>query len=93
MKTAKKGNEILHLDRLNRSSYQQLHDEGKKGLLECPVCSEIVVLFLGIDKDPHFEHKITKKPACQDGESIKLQFLQLVIVEKSMDFNSLNQGR
>ena len=68
MKTAKKGHEILHLDRLNRSSYQQLHDEGKKGLLECPVCSETVVLFLGIDKDPHFEHKITKKPACQDGD-------------------------
>ena len=37
MKTAKKGNEILHLDQINRTSYQQLYDESKKGLLECPM--------------------------------------------------------
>ncbi len=68
MKTAQKGNEIIHLDKINRTSYQQLHDESKKGLLECPVCSEKVVLFLGICKDPHFKHMITKNPICQDQE-------------------------
>ena len=45
-----------------------MHDESKKGLLECPVCSEKVVLFLGICKDPHFKHMITKNPICQDQE-------------------------
>ena len=32
------------------------------------VCSEKVVLFLGIGKDPHFQHMITKNPTCQDQE-------------------------
>src|SRR3954452_3573141 len=84
MKTAKKENEILHLDKLDRSSYQQLHDEGKKGLLVCPVCFEKVVLFLGIGKDPFFQHMITKNPTCQDHET---QRTPVAAVSNSREIN------
>ncbi|WP_071393937.1 ATP-dependent helicase [Bacillus tuaregi] len=71
MKTAKQGNQLIYLDNTNRSSYQRIYDEGKKGLLECPVCSEKVRLFLGITKDPFFQHIYTKKPTCQDPATIE----------------------
>jgi DNA helicase II / ATP-dependent DNA helicase PcrA len=84
MKTAKKGNVILHIDQINRTSYQQLHDEGKKGLLVCPVCFEKVVLFLGIGKDPFFQHMITKNPTCQDHET---QRTPVATVSNSREIN------
>src|SRR3954471_12696453 len=70
MKTAIKGNQLIYLDQINRSSYQQLYNEGKKGLLQCPVCSEKVRLILGIEKDPHFQHILTRNPVCQDQEGM-----------------------
>lgn len=70
MKTAIKENQLIYLDHITRSSYQQLYDEGKKGLLQCPVCSEKVRLILGIEKDPYFQHTITKNSACEDQEAM-----------------------
>ncbi|KAA9027589.1 ATP-dependent helicase [Niallia endozanthoxylica] len=69
MRTAKQGNQLIDLDNTNRSSYQRIYEEGKKGHLECPVCSEKVRLFLGIDKDPYFQHLHTKSPNCKDQET------------------------
>ncbi|MBB6443571.1 ATP-dependent helicase [Bacillus benzoevorans] len=68
MKTAKKGNEWIHLDKLDRSSYQRLHDDGKKGLLTCPVCSEQVRFILGISSAPHFQHVKSRDRICSDPE-------------------------
>ncbi len=68
MKTAKKGNEWIQLDKIDRSSYQRLYDEGRKGILTCPVCSEPVKLILGITSEPHFQHAFTKDSLCSDPE-------------------------
>ena len=35
MKTAIKGNQLIHLSNLNRSTYQQLFEESKKGQWQC----------------------------------------------------------
>jgi len=66
MKSAKRGNEWIHLDKLDRSSYQRLHDDGKKGLLTCPVCSEQVRFILGISSAPHFQHVKSRDKFCPD---------------------------
>ncbi|MCQ6274282.1 ATP-dependent helicase [Bacillus sp. V3B] len=66
MKIAIKENQLIYLDQITRSSYQQLYAEGKKGLLQCPVCSDKVRLILGIEKAPYFQHTTIKSPACQD---------------------------
>ena len=66
MITAKKGNEWIQLDKVERSSYQRLYEDGKKGLFTCPVCSEQVKLILGIMSAPHFEHAFTKDAQCSD---------------------------
>lgn len=68
MKTAKRGNEWIHLDKLDRSSYQRLHDDGKKGLLTCPVCSEQVRFILGITSAPHFQHVKSRDRFCPDSD-------------------------
>lgn len=68
MKTALKENQLIHLDHINRSTYQQLYEEGKKGLLRCPVCSEKILLYLGIEKDPFFQHRKENK-SCEEMES------------------------
>lgn len=68
MKTAKKGNEWIQLDKIDRSSYQRLYEEGRKGLLTCPVCSEPVKLILGIMSEPHFQHAFTRDSLCSDPE-------------------------
>ncbi|WP_394235364.1 UvrD-helicase domain-containing protein [Niallia oryzisoli] len=69
MKTAKKGNQTINLYDTDRSSYQRIYSEGKKGQLECPICSEKVRLFLGINEEPYFQHIHTKNPACKDAET------------------------
>lgn len=65
MKTAIKGEQLLDLDTINRSSYQQIYEDGKKGLLTCPVCSDQVKLYLSIEKAPFFQHSNTNNH-CQD---------------------------
>ncbi|WP_338473166.1 ATP-dependent helicase [Niallia sp. XMNu-256] len=65
MKTAIKGDQLIHLEMIDRSSYQRLYEEAKKGQLLCPVCSENVRLILGIEKDPYFQHHSHKTKICQ----------------------------
>ena len=65
MKTAIKGDQLIHLNTLNRSTYQQLFEESKKGQWQCPACSENVRLILGIEQDPYFQHVSNKNTICQ----------------------------
>ena len=65
MKTAIKGDQLIHLSTLNRSTYQQLFEESKKGQWQCPACSENVRLILGIEQDPYFQHISNKNTICQ----------------------------
>ena len=65
MKTAIKGDQLIHLSTLNRSTYQQLFEESKKGQWQCPACSENVRLILGIEQDPYFQHVSNKNTICQ----------------------------
>ena len=65
MKTAIKGEQLIYLSTLNRSTYQQLFEESKKGQLQCPACSETVRLILGIEQDPYFQHISNKNTICQ----------------------------
>ncbi|WP_338449012.1 ATP-dependent helicase [Niallia oryzisoli] len=81
MKTAKQGNQLIVLDETNRSSYQRIYEDGKKGLLECPVCSEKVRLFLGIEKDPYFQHNYTKHSNCTDPEIEEQTAADLIVRE------------
>ena len=57
LKTAIKGDQLIQLDTIDRSSYQRVYEDGKKGQLQCPVCSEKVRLILGIEKNPYFQRK------------------------------------
>ncbi len=65
MKTAIKEDQLIHLETIDRSAYQRVYEEGKKGQLSCPVCSEQVRLILGIEKAPYFQHISKKNKACQ----------------------------
>lgn len=65
MKTALLEKRTITLDHLNRENFQMIHDAGKKGLLQCPVCGEKVRFYLGIEKEPHFFH-LSKHTSCND---------------------------
>jgi DNA helicase II / ATP-dependent DNA helicase PcrA len=66
MKTAKYNQQIISLDQYDRSDYQKLYDDGKKGMLACTVCGGPVRLYLGIQEQPHFYHHISGKDDCQE---------------------------
>jgi DNA helicase-2/ATP-dependent DNA helicase PcrA len=68
MKTALLHNEVLNLEQLNRESFQQIYQEGKKGKLLCPDCGASVRLYLGISKEPYFYHIQPNSNMCQDVE-------------------------
>ncbi len=68
MKTALLHNKVLNLEQLNRESFQQIYQEGKKGKLLCPDCGGSVRLYLGISKEPHFYHIQHKSKRCKDVE-------------------------
>lgn len=87
MKTAKKGNEWIHLDKLDRSSYQRLYDDGKKGMLTCPVCAEQVRFILGIRSAPHFEHFKSRDRCCLDAE---MEFSAPVEKNNSLHINGFH---
>ncbi|WP_445505652.1 UvrD-helicase domain-containing protein [Niallia sp. 03091] len=53
-------NKLIHLHTINRQDLQKIHEDGKQGLLACPVCGETVMLYIGIEKTPHFFHLSTK---------------------------------
>jgi DNA helicase II / ATP-dependent DNA helicase PcrA len=56
MKTAIYQNQRIVLEQLARDQYQKIFLAGKNGELFCPVCKEKVLLFLGIQENPHFFH-------------------------------------
>lgn len=93
MKTAKKENQWIHLDRIERSSYQRVYEEGKKGLLTCPVCQEQVRLILGIMSEPHFEHALTKNAPCSDPETVPLTVSEEKNGQREINGFSLPQSR
>ncbi|WP_141432769.1 UvrD-helicase domain-containing protein [Bacillus sp. 03113] len=66
MKTAIYHNKIIHIDLMNRDSFQKMYDEGKKGALMCPSCGEKVRFHLGIETEPYFYHLASKEHQCQD---------------------------
>lgn len=66
MKTAMHESQLLNLESLSRESFQFIYEEGRKGNLTCPVCGESVRLFLGIQKEPHFFHILSKNSSCKD---------------------------
>ncbi|CAM3768525.1 UvrD-helicase domain-containing protein [Mesobacillus thioparans] len=66
MKTAKYNQQLISLDQYDRSDYQKLYDDGKKGMLACSVCGSPVRLYLGIQEHPHFYHHLSGKEDCQE---------------------------
>lgn len=68
MKSAMYQKQLINLEQLNRFEYQFIYDEGKNGKLSCPVCGEMVRLYLGIHHPPHFFHLHSETSACQDCE-------------------------
>lgn len=65
MNTALFDNKTIELTQLNREHYQMVHEAGKKGKLQCPVCGENVRFYLGINQAPHFFH-MSKGATCKD---------------------------
>ncbi|WP_079508136.1 UvrD-helicase domain-containing protein [Mesobacillus jeotgali] len=66
MKTAKYNQQVISLEQYNRSEFQKLYDDGKKGMLSCSVCGSPVRLYLGIQEKPHFYHHLSGKEDCQE---------------------------
>ncbi|MFT8321086.1 MAG: ATP-dependent helicase [Bacillus sp. (in: firmicutes)] len=56
---------LIHLHSINRQDVQKIYEDGKKGLLSCPVCGESVMLYMGINHTPHFFHP-SQKEDCKD---------------------------
>jgi DNA helicase-2/ATP-dependent DNA helicase PcrA len=85
MKTALLHNKVLNLEQLNRESFQQIYQEGKKGKLLCPDCGASVRLYLGISKEPHFYHIQPNSNMCQDveQESEKVQTESKEFIERN----------
>lgn len=73
MKTAKYNQQLISLDHYSREDYQRLYDDGKKGMLTCPVCGNPVRLYLGIQNKPHFYHLLSSKDECKDSDSQTVQ--------------------
>jgi len=85
MKIAMKKNEKINLNILDRESYQFVYDEAKKGKLHCPVCSEQVRLYLGIQEAPYFYHMLRKHSDCKDleNESVDMGIEPIEYVERN----------
>src|SRR4051812_37688063 len=66
MKTAIYQNRQIVLDQLDRDQYQKIFIAGKNGELLCPVCTEKVRLFLGIQGSPHFFHAHSPEIHCPE---------------------------
>ncbi|KKK37001.1 ATP-dependent DNA helicase Rep [Mesobacillus campisalis] len=66
MQTAYYKEKIINLPGIRREDFQKLYEDGKKGLLSCPVCGAPVRLYLGIHNRPHFYHHLSKAAACSD---------------------------
>lgn len=73
MMTAKYHKQLISLQRYNREDFQKLYDDGKKGMLACPVCGEHVRLYLGIMGKPHFYHHLSNKEDCSGNTGDSLQ--------------------
>lgn len=80
MKTAMHQNQRIVLDKVAREQYQLLYLQGKNGELSCPVCSEKVRLFLGIQEQPYFYHIKSPQHTCP--EPI-IEEMEPVIVERN----------
>ncbi|MBY0120992.1 UvrD-helicase domain-containing protein [Bacillus sp. S/N-304-OC-R1] len=66
MKTAKLNNNLIHVDRLPRETFQSIYENGKKGNLHCPDCGEKVRFYIGIEKPFHFYHMNNQNKKCKD---------------------------
>lgn len=66
MKTAMQNNKMIHINKINRDTFQSLFEDGKKGKLHCPNCGEKVRFYLGIHKEPHFYHFLNNHQTCSD---------------------------
>jgi DNA helicase II / ATP-dependent DNA helicase PcrA len=66
MKTAKYNQQVISLEQYNRSDFQKLYDDGKKGMLTCSICGSPVRLYLGIQEKPRFYHHLSGKEDCQE---------------------------
>ncbi len=71
MKTTMLHNKMIHLDRIDRETFQSIYENGKKGLLVCPECGEKVRFYIGIEKEPHFYHIMDKDTKCRDSTMIE----------------------
>ncbi|WP_445486722.1 UvrD-helicase domain-containing protein [Niallia sp. 03133] len=52
---------LIFLDSINRQDLQKIYEDGKKGLLACPICGETLFLYVGIEHSPHFFHPSKQK--------------------------------
>lgn len=68
MNTAMFDDKYIDLKNLDRDEYQWIYEAGKKGQLQCSVCTETVRLYIGIDRSPHFFH-LSKGQSC--GEPVR----------------------
>ena len=66
MKFAMHQNQQIVLDQVAREHYQRVYLQGKNGELTCPVCTEKVRLFLGIQENPHFYHIKSPEKSCPE---------------------------
>jgi DNA helicase-2/ATP-dependent DNA helicase PcrA len=92
MKTAIYQNRQIILEQLDREQYQKIFIAGKNDELQCPVCTEKVRLFLGIQGSPHFFHAHAKEADCPEPIQAQIKIdIQQTYIERN-GFN-LPQGR
>lgn len=82
MKSANYQGRLIHLNKLGRDEYQKLYLAGKNGELECPVCSEKVRLYLGIEQLPHFYHIHKLEKSCPESE---LEIASPIAIQESVE--------
>jgi DNA helicase II / ATP-dependent DNA helicase PcrA len=70
MKIAMYQNQRIVLDQLAREQYQLIYLQGKNDELSCPVCTEKVRLFLGIQEQPYFYHTKSPERTCPEPETV-----------------------
>lgn len=70
MKIAMYQNQRIVLDQLAREQFQVIYLQGKNDELSCPVCTEKVRLFLGIQGQPYFYHTKSPNRVCPEPETV-----------------------